>query len=285
MTKIKKYLSLVKFSHTIFSLPFAVVGFFMGITYTEETPDPIVYIAVLLCLIFARNAAMGFNRWADRRFDLLNPRTQNREIPTKKISETSAVAFILINILLFIVSTYFINTICFYLSPVALFIILGYSLTKRFSWLCHYVLGLSLMIAPVGAFMAISGELTLDVFLLGVAVLFWVAGFDIIYALQDTGFDKKTGLHSIPSRFGEHKAIYISRFTHVLTIITMAIWWFLFQSTSYFSLTSVLLFSLLLFRQHFLVKIHKYEQINAAFFVTNGIASIVFCVFYLMNLL
>jgi 4-hydroxybenzoate polyprenyltransferase len=285
MTSIKRYLSLVKFSHTIFSLPFAVVGFFMGIAHVKQAPEPIVYVAVLLCLVFARNAAMGFNRWADRRYDLLNPRTQNREIPAKKISETSAIAFILINILLFITTTYFINDICFFLSPVALLIILIYSYTKRFSWLCHYVLGLSLMIAPIGAYMAISGILTFDIFLLGVAVMFWVAGFDIIYSLQDTGFDKNTGLHSIPSRFGEQKAIILSRFTHVLTFITMAIWWLLYHSESYFVLAAVISFSLLLFRQHFLVRLNKYEHINAAFFITNGIASIVFCVFYLMNLL
>ena len=281
----KKYFTFVKFSHTVFSLPFAVVGFFMGIANTNETPETIVYVAVVFSLVFARNAAMGFNRWADRKFDSLNPRTQNREIPAKTISHSSAIAFIVANILLFITSTYFINTICFYLSPVALIIILGYSYTKRFSWISHFVLGLSLMVAPIGAYMAVSGILSADIFILGTGVLFWVAGFDIIYALQDSGFDKKSGLQSIPAQFGERKAIAISRISHFLTIIIFFSWWYFFQRESYFSLTAVVVFSIIIFRQHMLVRYEKYEHIHAAFFVVNGMASIVFCVFYLMNLL
>ncbi|HNE29280.1 MAG TPA: UbiA-like polyprenyltransferase, partial [Saprospiraceae bacterium] len=187
----KSYFSLVKFSHTIFAMPFALAGFF--IATRQQGPDALnwrLLLLVVLCMVFARSAAMGFNRWLDRDIDAVNPRTRMREIPSGTIPARSALVFVLVNCLLFILTTFFINTLCFLLSPVALAVVLGYSYTKRFTWLCHFVLGLGLALAPVGAYLAVTGHFAWLPVLLGFTVLFWTAGFDIIYALQDEEFDK-----------------------------------------------------------------------------------------------
>jgi 4-hydroxybenzoate polyprenyltransferase len=285
MNKLLTYLSLVKFAHTIFSLPFAVTGFLMAIRLTGNVPEISVMIAVLLCLVFARNAAMSFNRWTDRLIDAHNPRTKSREIPTKTISHKSALGFTLINALLFVVSAYFINLICFVLSPLALLVILGYSYTKRISWLCHFVLGLALMIAPVGAFMAVAGIITLPIFLLGLTVMFWVAGFDILYSLQDTQFDHQHGLHSVPAKFGVSRALKISRISHMLSSTFFILWYFLLENhgDKIFILAGIILFIAFLIRQHLIIRGGKHDHINRVFFVNNGIASVLFCVFYVMN--
>jgi len=285
MNKLLSYLSLVKFSHTIFSLPFAVTGFLMAIRQTGNIPEIIVMIAVLLCLVFARNAAMSFNRWTDRLMDAQNPRTKSREIPKNVISNKAAIAFTLINSLLFVVSAYFINLTCFVLSPLALLIILGYSYTKRISWMCHFVLGLALMIAPVGAFMAVTGIITLPVFILGLTVMFWVAGFDILYALQDAKFDKQYGLQSVPVRFGVSKALIIAAISHVLSSVFFILWYFLLENhgDKLFIMAGIILFIAFLIRQHFIIRGGKFDQINMVFFVNNGIASVLFCVFYVLN--
>jgi len=283
MKKILSYFSLVKFSHTIFSLPFALTGFLMAMDTTNDRPDIIVIAATLLCLVFARNAAMSFNRIIDKRFDSMNPRTAQREIPSGKIHSSSALIFTVVNSLLFVCSAYFINTVCFYLSPVALLIILSYSYTKRISWICHFHLGLGLMTAPVGAYMAVSGILSADIFLLGTVVLFWVAGFDIIYAIQDMEFDRKTMLFSVPARFGDKKALHISRFTHAVAGIALLIWWALYFYQQWILLAGCVLFMGYMARQHFLIRPGQYYRINAVFFLSNGIASIGFGIFYILN--
>ncbi len=285
MKTILPFFSLVKFSHTIFSLPFAVVGFFMAVRKTETLPSPYIAVAVLLCLVFARNAAMSFNRYVDRKYDALNPRTKERELPSKKISEQSTLIFIVINCILFVTSSFFINSICFYLSPVALVVILGYSYIKRISWLCHFVLGLGLMIAPIGAYMAISATISADIFLLGLAVLFWVAGFDILYSIQDIDFDKENHLHSIPAKFGDVKALWIARYSHFIAFLLFILWFYCFHWDEWFTLAGIIAFSVLLLRQNTLIHPGVYHRINAIFFLFNGLASIVFCIFYLMNLL
>jgi len=285
MKKLSSYFSLVKFSHTIFSLPFAVTGFFMALKETERFPDPIIIAATFLCLIFARNAAMAFNRLADRKFDKKNPRTAQREIPAGTIHPKGVLFFTIVNVVLFILSAYFINQICFILSPVAMIVILGYSYTKRVSWLCHFHLGLSLMIAPIGAYMAITGNLSMDIFILGLGVLFWVAGFDILYALQDMAFDRDTKLHSVPSAFGDAVALKISRISHVVASILLFIWWWLYYENSYLIIAGILLFVLFLIRQHLLIRKNKYDRINSVFFISNGIASLGFGIFYILNFL
>lgn len=276
----KRYLSMIKFSHTIFALPFAILGFTLGSLSSGDTIDWILFAYVLLCMIFARSAAMSFNRYIDRDIDEANPRTAVREIPSGVISPKSALLFTLFNCLAFIVVTAFINSICFYLSPVALAVVLGYSYTKRFTFLCHLILGLGLSLAPVGAYLAVTGQFDWIPVLLGVGVLFWVAGFDIIYALQDSDFDKEKGLFSIPSYFGKSKALIISRVLHALCAIALSLSIKLIieqLGLQYgFGLAGLAVFCTLLLYQHSLVKANDLSKVNLAFFTTNGIASIVF---------
>ncbi len=245
MLRIKNYLSLVTFSHTIFAMPFALIGFFIGLsTINYETYKPWweLLILVILCMVFARSAAMAFNRWLDAEFDSKNPRTAIREIPAGIISKRSAMAFVIFNCIAFIISTYFINALCMVLSPVALFVILFYSFTKRFTSLCHLVLGLGLSLAPIGAYIAVAGKFALVPALFSLAVLCWVSGFDIIYALQDEEFDRVNNLRSIPSVVGMKKALHISEMLHVISFISILaagiigqFTWFYWAGTSIFA--------------------------------------------------
>ncbi len=285
MKKIQSYFSLVKFAHTIFGLPFAITGFLMGVSHSGQWPEFSVIIATLLCLVFARNSAMAFNRWTDQHFDKNNPRTKNREIPSGIISSKAALIFTIINVILFIASSYFVNFTCFLLSPVALIIILGYSYLKRLSWISHFFLGLGLMIAPVGAYMAVTSYITADIFFLGLSVLFWVAGFDIIYSLQDADFDRQNQLYSIPSVFGIKKALLVSRISHLVTFFILLGWWFMYHPEEHWSLIAILLFNLFVLRQHFIIGQGNFSKINRVFFISNGTASIFFCGFYMMNLI
>jgi len=218
------YLSLVKFSHTVFALPFALIGFYLAYFKYQPTDYITKFILVILAMVFARSSAMAFNRFVDREIDAKNPRTREREIPSGKISKRAAISFILLSMLAFVVTTFFINKLCFYLSPIALLVILGYSFTKRFTWLCHYVLGLGLALAPIGAYLTISGEFGIITIILGICVFFWVGGFDIIYALQDASFDASIQLKSIPAHFGITKAIIVSRISHILSSIFLFMW-------------------------------------------------------------
>ena len=214
----KNYLSLIKFSHTVFALPFALIGFFLAININSTPLQWITLIYVILCMVFARSAAMAFNRYIDRKIDEANPRTAEvREIPNGTIKPKSALIFVIVNCVLFVVTTYFINPLCFYLSPVALLVVLGYSLTKRFTALCHLILGLGLSLAPIGAYLAVTGKFDWLPLLFSFSVLFWVSGFDIIYALQDEEFDKAQQLHSIPVLMGKRNALMLSNFLHVIT--------------------------------------------------------------------
>ena len=216
---VKNYLSLVKFSHTIFAMPFAIIGFVLGARQMEFAVDWSLGWKVVLCMIFARTAAMAFNRWADRKYDALNPRTAVREIPSGTIPANFALTFTLLNCIAFTLTCYFINTACFYLSFVALAVVLGYSYSKRFTALCHFVLGLGLSLAPVGAYLAVTGKFALVPILFSALVLFWVSGFDIIYALQDEAFDNENNLKSIPALLGTKGALNLSNLLHILCAI------------------------------------------------------------------
>ena len=283
MNTVKKYLSLVKFSHTIFAMPFALTGFFLGYVETGEF-DWLILVLVVLCMVFARNAAMGFNRWADWRIDQDNDRTKVREIPSGVISPKNALIFVVANSALFIAATWFINPLCFFLSPVALLVILGYSMTKRFTALCHLVLGLGLSLAPVGAYIAVTGYFNFAPILLGVAVLTWVSGFDIIYALQDEEFDKGHKLHSIPVFFGKNRALLVSSFLHVLTAGAIATFIYLIGGQTLAWIAAGLFICLLVY-QHLLVKPNDLSRVNLAFFTTNGIASVLFALLVISELL
>jgi 4-hydroxybenzoate polyprenyltransferase len=272
---VKKYLSLVKFTHTIFALPFALTGFFLGYITAPDRFEWYLLGLVVLCMVFARNAAMGFNRWADRDIDAENARTKVREIPSGAISARNALIFVILNATAFIVTTFFINWLCFFLSPVALAVVLGYSLTKRVTALCHLVLGLGLSLAPVGAYIAVTGHFHASPIVLGVAVLTWVSGFDIIYALQDEQFDREKKLHSIPAFLGKNRALLVSSFLHVLTAACIATFIYLIGG-EYLAWGAAFFFVTMLIYQHLLVKPNDLSKVNIAFFTTNGIASVVF---------
>jgi 4-hydroxybenzoate polyprenyltransferase len=313
MSKVKSYLSLIKFSHTIFAMPFALIGFFLGLRATGElvykvvgvgqwnlnktvgweknnvpisqfTSQPInKFLLIILCMIFARSAAMAFNRYLDRHFDAMNPRTAFREIPAGILKANSVLLFTIINCLLFITCTFFINRICFYLSPVALLVVLGYSYTKRFTPLCHLVLGLGLSLAPIGAYLAVTGVFHWLPILFSLAVIFWVSGFDIIYALQDEEFDREQKLYSLPAWLGKAKALRVSELLHVLSsACVIAAGWFGGFGWLYWA--GVAVFAGMLIYQHSLVKPNDLRKVNLAFMTANGIASVVFAIFVIADL-
>jgi len=300
MSTVKNYLSLIKFSHTIFAMPFAMIGFFLGVFegrlnlitnlqsssstyYLPARPLWVLFLLVIGCMVFARSAAMAFNRWLDEKFDALNPRTAIREIPRGIISKNSALRFVIFNCLAFVVCTWFINPLCFALSFVALAVVLGYSYTKRFTPLCHLVLGLGLSLAPIGAFLAVRGHFALLPILFSFTVVFWVSGFDIIYALQDEEFDKSQNLYSMPSWLGKPRALRVSELLHVLStlcVVTAGIyggfgWWYWI---------GVAVFMGMLIYQHRVVKPNDLSRVNLAFMTANGIASVVFACFVITDM-
>jgi 4-hydroxybenzoate polyprenyltransferase len=281
---IVKYLSLVKFSHTVFAMPFAMIGFALGVSGADYQFSTKLLLLIILSMIFARNAAMGFNRLADRRFDALNPRTKNREIPSGIVSPGAATAFVIINAGLFILTTFFINTLAFWLSPVALLVILGYSLTKRITALCHFILGLGLSLAPIGAYISVTGSFSLLPVIYSFIVLTWSSGFDIIYALQDDDFDRTANLYSIPSLIGRKNALTVSIILHFITFILVITAGILGKS-GYLYWSGALIFSSLLTYQHLIVKHDNLSKVNLAFGTTNGIASILFSIFVIIDLI
>jgi 4-hydroxybenzoate polyprenyltransferase len=284
LSSARNYFSLVKFSHTIFALPFAVIGFFLGVRAKGTSPDWSLFVKVLLCMVFARTAAMAFNRYADRKVDAENERTRSREIPSGIISPFAAITLVILSSLLFIFTAYSINDLCFYLSPVALAIVLGYSLTKRFTALCHFILGLGLSLAPIGAYLAVTGTFNIVPLIFSACVLMWVSGFDIIYALQDEDFDRQHKLFSIPAAVGKKDALMISNIAHALSaILIISAGAYASFGTWYWIGTSV--FIAMLIYQHTLVKPNDLRKINVAFFTTNGIASVVFAIFVLFDIL
>ena len=307
MSSIKKYLSLVKFSHTIFAMPFAIIGFFLGIKsptglYTGQSNlnmtlgwgyditnfviwQKIIFkfSLVILCMITARSAAMAFNRYLDSHFDAKNPRTAIREIPAGIISKESALRFVIINCIVFTIATLFINKICFFLSPVALFVILFYSYTKRFTPLCHLVLGVGLSLAPIGAYLAVTGAFAFLPILFSFAVIFWVSGFDIIYALQDVEFDQSQKLFSMPAWLGKTKALKVSELLHVLSA-GCVVFAGLYGHFGQWYWTGIAVFIGMLIYQHSIVKPNDLSKVNIAFMTANGIASVVFSVFVLLDI-
>jgi 4-hydroxybenzoate polyprenyltransferase len=292
---VKKYLSLVKFSHTIFALPFAFIGFFMGIYFVaQQNNNSMVevllqkqmlqlFFLVLLCMVTARSAAMAFNRYLDRSFDAKNPRTAIREIPSGVIAASSALRFVILNAILFTAATYFINPICFYLSPVALFVILFYSYTKLFTALCHIVLGLGLSLAPIGAYLAVTGSFAVLPILFSCVVICWVSGFDIIYAMQDVDFDASQNLHSIPTYLGKVNALKLSVLLHIIAAALVIVAGVL-AGYGYFYWEGALVFIGMLYYQHSIVSPTNLTKVNIAFMTANGIASVIFGIHVLVAL-
>jgi 4-hydroxybenzoate polyprenyltransferase len=283
-------------------MPFALIGFFLAVLHTDDPntggsttnyseifsqvsgqSPGIKLLLVVLCMVFARSAAMAFNRYLDRHFDARNPRTAVREIPAGVISENKALAFTILMSVLFVVTTWFINPLCFFLSFVALAVVLGYSYTKRFTPFCHLILGLGLSLAPIGAYLAVTGSFALLPVLFSFAVIFWVSGFDIIYALQDEEFDKSNQLYSIPSWLGKVKALSVSEMLHLLSgacVIGAG----LNGGFGWLYWVGCLVFIGMLFYQHSLVRPTDLSRVNLAFMTANGIASVVFAVFVIADL-
>lgn len=298
MAKVKSYFSLIKFSHTIFAMPFAMIGFFLAVSSrgfsfssgVRPGTDQLQVMAlsgkelviklflVIACMVFSRSAAMAFNRYLDRSFDARNPRTAIREIPAGIIKANHALWFTFWSCVLFVITCFFINTICFVLAPVALLVVLGYSYTKRFTAFCHLVLGLGLSLAPIGAYLAVTGVFAWLPTLFSLIVLFWVSGFDIIYALQDDEFDKSQRLYSIPASVGRKKALQISALLHLFSalLVVVAGWYGGFGAWYW---VGVMIFTGMLIYQHSIVKPNDLRRVNLAFMTANGVASVVFAVF------
>ncbi len=299
MGRVRSYLSLIKFSHTIFAMPFALIGFSLGLGATTTVipgwhrvifPPQfdweglgIKFLLVIACMITARSAAMAFNRYLDRHIDARNPRTAIREIPSGIITAGNALLFTILSCVLFLAACFFINRICFYLSPVALFVVLGYSYTKRFTPLCHLVLGLGLSLAPIGAYLAVTGRFDLLPVFFSIAVICWVSGFDIIYALQDEEFDRSQRLYSIPAWLGKAKALRISELLHLFSAAAV-VYAGLLGKFGWLYWTGVLVFTGMLVYQHSVVKPDDLRRVNLAFMTANGVASVVFAIFVIADI-
>lgn len=282
--KIKWYLHLIRFSHTIFAMPFALLGTAIAYSHTPEKFSFEKLIYIILCMFFARTAAMAFNRYLDKDIDKLNPRTKNREIPSNKVKPIEALILTILSSILFSVFSYLLNPLCFYLSPIALMVILGYSYTKRFTWLCHLILGLGLALAPIGSYIAITSTIHPIIIIIGVSVLFWVSGFDIIYALQDEEFDKAHQLYSIPAFLGKKKSIYLARLLHFLSG-SLLFWIYIQYSLGIIYLIGWLVFSVLLIYEHYLVTPKDISKVPFAFGNLNGWAGLIFGTFGIIDVL
>lgn len=284
MNVISRYASLVKFSHTIFAMPFALFSYVWALISTGTPFEWLLLVKILLCMVFARNAAMGFNRWADRDIDAKNPRTASRDIPAGRISTKAALVFVIINCILLVATALWVNITAFALSPIALVVLLGYSYCKRFTNWPHLILGLALGIAPVGAYIAVTGSITLFPIILALTVLTWTGGFDILYALQDAEFDRKNGLHSIPARFSANQSTAISISLHILSaagVIAIG----LLYDLGYLYWIGVILFIVILTMQHILYRPSHINRLGATFGLVNGIASVTYSIFAITSLL
>ncbi|MFC4302786.1 UbiA-like polyprenyltransferase [Cohnella boryungensis] len=284
IAKIRVFLEMIKFEHTLFALPFAYVGAILGaVTVEKRLPEWSECGWILLAMVGARTAAMGLNRVIDRAIDARNPRTATRAIPAGLLKSTDVILYIILSFVLLFWAAAQLNSLAVKLLPIAVFMTVFYSYTKRFTWACHLILGLTIGLAPLGGWVAVTGGVTWTAIILYITVALWTAGFDVIYACQDVEFDRKEGLHSIPARFGIARALGIARSLHALTaagfalllVLTDLSWW-------YFAGTLVA--AALLLYEHRLVKPNDLSKVNAAFFTMNGVLSMVIFVFTLIDL-
>ena len=280
MKKLLTVLEMVKFEHTIFALPFAFLGALLA---ARGLPDSTTSLWIVFAIVGARSSAMAFNRLVDRSYDGLNPRTRNRALPSGLVNKHFVIYFVLCSSALFFFSSWMLNTLSFHLSPVALMGIFLYSYTKRWTSLSHIFLGLAISFAPLGGWIAVRGELHLEPLYLAAAVLFWVGGFDIIYACLDIEFDRETGLYSIPSKWGVKVALQISALFHILMVLLLSYSFFLFQLST-LSWLGLVLASIGLIYEHSLVKAKDLRRVNTAFFTINGIISLILLLFVSLDL-
>jgi len=281
LNRIRIILEMIKFEHTIFALPFAFTGALLA---AKGLPSWRTIFWITIAMVGARSAAMGFNRWADRKFDAQNPRTKERALPRELVTPFQVVVFIVVSSSMLMFAAYMLNPLSFYLSPMALAIVFFYSYTKRFTFLSHAFLGLAICLAPIGSWIAITGKIESSALVLGGAVLFWLVGFDILYALQDIEFDRKAGLHSIPQRFGVSRALWISRASHATTIAAL-FWLSSLRSLGGLYIAGVLIASFLIIYEHSLVREDDLSKLDLAFFNMNGYISVTIFVFTLLDVL
>lgn len=279
--KIVLYLRMIRFSHSVFALPFAFTGALLA---AEGIPSlqKIVWIAV--AMVGARSGAMGLNRIIDRKLDEVNPRTRNRELPRGAIKVSHAVVFTVIALVIFIFAAYMLNPLCLKLSPIALAVLFMYSYTKRFTWAYHFVLGLALSAAPLGAWIAVRGTFDLEIIPMGIAIVFWLGGFDTLYALQDIEFDKSYRLHSIPKKFGVRKALLLARLFHLIAFLMLVFTGMLFKLGTFYWLGMVVVAGLFIY-EHSLLKENDLSRLDIAFFNMNGYISVAVFVFTLLDYL
>jgi 4-hydroxybenzoate polyprenyltransferase len=281
LNKIKIILEMIKFEHTIFALPFAFTAALMA---AHGMPSWAQIFWITIAMVGARSAAMGFNRWADRDIDAANPRTKTRALPLGLVSPGQVLVFTIVSAAVLVVAAYQLNPLAFYLSPLALAIVCFYSYAKRFTFLSHAILGLAIAGAPLGAWIAVTGRLDAPALVLGGAVVFWLLGFDVLYALQDREFDQKTGLHSIPQRFGVRNSLWISRTAHAITMVAL-FWLAWLVPLGLYYLAGVGVALCLIVYEHTLVRDGDLSKLDMAFFNMNGYISVTIFVFTLLDVL
>ena len=279
LKKLKSYGELVMFSHTLFSLPFALISMIWA---ADGLPSAATIFWILIALIGARNGANALNRIVDKDIDIKNPRTANRHLPMGLVKNNEALGIVLLCFFIFIISAYKLNTLCFMLSPVALFLFIIYSYTKRFTWICHIVLGITCAGAPVGAWLAVTGKFAITPIILGAIVTLWVSGFDIIYATQDIEFDRKVGLFSIPAKFGLKGALYISSLFHFVMIILLVSLYFIMH-TGWIYLLGIFISAILLTFEHYIVSPTNEKKMKIASYNINQVVSVLIFIFTMLD--
>lgn len=277
--KISVYLRMIKFSHSVFALPFA---FTSALIAASGIPSLNRIFWIIVAMVGARSGAMGLNRIIDRKIDSANPRTAGRELPRGVISTGEAVIFVIISFSLLVFASYMLNPLCLKLSPLALAVLFLYSYTKRFTWASHFILGLSISAAPLGAWMAVKGTFNAEIIPLGIAVIFWLAGFDVLYALQDMDFDRKYGLYSIPRKFGIRKSLHLSRIFHAISFLLLVVSGFIFRLGGFYWVGMFVIAGLFLY-EHSLIKENDLGKLDMAFFNMNGYISMTVFIFTLAD--
>ena len=275
LKKLKSYGELVMFSHTLFSLPFALIAMIWA---AQGLPSGATIFWILIALVGARNGANALNRIVDKDIDKKNPRTASRHLPKGVVKDYEVLAIVFFCFSIFVLAAYKLNPLCFALSPLALFLFIIYSYTKRFTWICHIVLGITCGGAPVGAWLAVTGKFALAPIVLGAVVTLWVAGFDIIYATQDIEFDRKAGLFSIPAKFGLNGALYISSLFHFIMILLLISLYFIMDSGLIY-LIGIFISSILLALEHYIVSPTNEKTMKIASYHINQVVSVLIFVF------
>nr|WP_285839848.1 UbiA-like polyprenyltransferase [Alkalihalophilus marmarensis] len=275
----KIILEMIKFEHTVFALPFAYFGAILGSFIVNETwPTLMQWVWITVAMVGARSAAMSLNRVIDEKIDKYNPRTADRAIPAGLISKIEVMFFIIISFAMLIYAAFQLNQLAVYLLPLAVFFLVIYSYTKRFTWACHLILGITIALAPLGGWVAVTGSVSFEAFVLFTAVALWTAGFDVIYATQDADYDRERGLYSIPSRFGIRKALILAKLFHVISFAAFFLL-FLITPLSWLYLIGVIIAGLIMIYEHSLVSADDLSKVGVAFFTMNGILSLVMFIF------